>query len=561
MPHRRWIAFVLAAAALSGCTPAPPPAPNPPASPSPAAGPVAVQPVAGIKQTPRERLRQGGRLRIGLTEWTADWNPWSADLPAHVAAALAATRPRLFDTSATGEFQPNPDWLDGAPAVEHDPVTRVVYRLNPQAVWGDGQPVTAADFRAAWQGCADQAADRPCASGRGFDAVAAVDEGETPREVVVTYTRPYPQWPLTFRDGPVRADAASGDPFAPWDNPAEHRDSQAGPYAAVAMTADAAELTLTANPRWWGRPAALISITLAHVPAGALAGSVAVSEFDAWPLGADSAAYTAATLNAALELRRAPCAAWRVLLLDRTAPAFADRRVRQAVVAALDRSRVALATLPGLAWTPETPNSLAWQPGQLDYDDLAAATGQPGFPADAARLLDEAEWLLDGQRRRQDGQTLTLRYAVAAGDPAGEAEALQIRAQLAAVGVGVELVDVNRVEARPLAEQGVDLATVTWRNDLQPAQRLQTEFGSTSPANRTGYANPTVDSLLATAATAVDPRVSADLTAAAETTVWLDAVVVPLYTEPDTWAVAPGVVNLGPSGLATLRWEDVGFAN
>jgi peptide/nickel transport system substrate-binding protein len=517
--------------------------------------------VDNVNQTPRDQLANGGHLRIGLTEWTADWNPWSAALPAQLAKILDAVRPRLFNVTGGGELQPNPDWLDGVPTVENDPVTRVVYHLNPAAVWGDGRPVGVADFQAAWHGCADPAADRPCSAGQGFEAIVSIEEGETPHDIVVVYTGLYPDWALTFLHGPVRADPATGDPFAVWDNPAACRDSQAGPYTIVAMAPDGGNMTLVANPWWWGDAPLLDSVTAYRLAPGELTGSLRAGEYDAWPIGTDPAAYAAASIADNLQLRRSPSPSWRVLLLDQNNSILSDRHVRQAIVDALDRTALAGADLPGLAWSPEAPDSLAWQPGQARYADLAASTGLPGDAAAAATLLDEAGWTLEDGQRQKDGEKLSLVYGVAADDPLSESAGLQLRVQLAAIGVEVILAPQDTVAAGPLSTQGLDLVTVTWANGLSPAQRLQAAFSTGSPANQTGYGNPTVDSLLATARQTADLEAQDNLIAAADATLWRDAVAFPLYSAPDTWAAVPNLANFGPSGLAELRWQDVGFAN
>lgn len=548
---------LIAAATLTACTSPP----EPPAGPSPTPSAATAGPVSGINQTPRDKLVTGGHLTLGLTDWPTDWNPWSTDLATHIDSVLAAIRPRLFDVTSAGALQPNPDWLDGPPDVETAAATQVTYHLNPAAVWGDGQAVSVSDFQATWYACADPASGRPCTSGRGFDQIASVEPGPGPADIVVTYIGPYPDWAFTFLDGPLRAESSTGGGADPWVDPSAHRDAQAGPYTVIAAHPNSDTIVLVPNPYWWGQPAQLNSITLRRVAAEGLAASLAAHQFDAWPLGLDPAAYTAAALTSTLQLRRSPSASWRVLLLNANTPALADRRVRQAIASAVDRPTLALADLPGLSWTPETLNSLAWQPGQAAYADLAKTTALPYDAESAPTLFAEAGWDLEGAVRQHDGVPLTLRYGVVAGDPLSESGGLQIRAQLAAVGVAVTLVPVVSLDSSSLTDQGLDLVTVTWHNDLCPAQRLASAFMTGGSANLSGYDNPTADSVLAAAVTASNAEARVNLLTAADMTLWRDAVALPLYIVPDTWATAPNVANLGPSGLATLRWEDVGFTS
>jgi peptide/nickel transport system substrate-binding protein len=465
-------------------------------------------------------------------------------------------------------LQPNPDWLAGAPDVESDPTTRVTYHLNPAAVWGDGEPITVADFQATWQACADPPEGQACRSGTGFDAIASIEPGNHPTDIVVTYTAPYPDWPFTFRYGPARADETT-DLWATWDNPAAHREALCGPFTIVAADPDRQGLTLVANPYWWGQPPKLSSITVTHLDPADLPGSLTAEQYDAWPLGLAANAYTAASLAPGLQLRRGPSTEWRVLLFNQTTAPLDDRRVRQAIAAALDRATIGLADLPGLDWSATPQNALAWQPTQPAYIDLAEQTGLTYDLAAAGDLLDSVGWTLsdevpkpdDGKSnvREQDGVRLTVRFGVVADDPLSESEGLQVRAQLAALGVAVTLVPIPSVTGTPLAELGVDLLAVPWTNDLHPAQRLAAEFTTGVPGNITGYANSTVDTLLGTAVRTLDAEAQANLVNAASTTLWRDVVALPLYITPDLWAMVPHLANVGPSGLATLHWENVGF--
>lgn len=119
-------------------------------------------------------------------------------------------------------------------------------------------------------------------------------------------------------------------------------------------------------------------------------------------------------------------------------PALSDRRVRQAIGYAFDRSAVIQAGFSGLAADAQT----LVPPRLLGRENARAIQGYTHDPRRAARLLDEAGWRIGGGGVRAKGGT-PLELSLINGFPDPEAhgpipELLQ--AQLAEVGIGVEIV-------------------------------------------------------------------------------------------------------------------------
>ncbi|MDR1808522.1 MAG: ABC transporter substrate-binding protein [Propionibacteriaceae bacterium] len=551
--HRwRWLGLGLAAAlvlgacgepidpATSAATTTPPP--TAPTTPSPSPTPT-VAPVAGIHQTERSQLTAGGELAVGLTDWPADWNPWTQDLSAEAELVLAALRPRLFDTAADGTLTPNPDWLDGDPDVTLSPATVVTFHLNPAATWGDGEPVSADDFAATWEFCAATAA---AGCDAGFAHIVAVAAGDNPTDVVVTFDGPYPEWRLVFRDGPARAGSAA----AAWTDLGAQPGWFAGPFAVELADAADQELALKPNALWWGDAPLLDRVTFRVLPAAALAEAFAAGEIAAWPIGLDAGRYQAAARTSGAQLRRSAGTTWRVLAVGQTG-VLADERVRQALLRGLDRRQVGAAAVPGLGWTVEPLGDVAWQPGQADYADRVEAAGLGFDRAAAAALLDAAGWTLgpDGLRAK-GGSVLRLTFGVDAADPLSEAEGLQVAAQWRELGIVVTLV----------AGSDADVTSQAWANDLEPEVDLSRLFRTGAAANVTGYANAAVDAALSLAAATSDAAGRARLVTEVAAQLVADVAVIPLYVLPETWATRPALANFGPPGLATWRWENVGWA-
>lgn len=136
--------------------------------------------------------------------------------------------------------------------------------IDPRAVWSDGTPITAADFKGTYELMADPLRENGRISGymgnvKGFQAVLDQTETEAPGFVVkddrtleVQLEKPDPlfHWRIaTIHLVPVKVEQAKEDPDNFWkpDNGAV----SSGPYVIESFDADQGTATLVKNPNWW----------------------------------------------------------------------------------------------------------------------------------------------------------------------------------------------------------------------------------------------------------------------------------------------------------------------
>jgi peptide/nickel transport system substrate-binding protein len=191
-------------------------------------------------------------------------------------------------------------------------------------------------------------------------------------------------------------------------------------------------------------------------------------------------------------------------------PPFDDRRVRQAIVAAIDREeivrKVALGTqqaadvdLPSYLWSRNP-----------------AFHGQHYDLARARRLLREAGWTRHGDDDgvlEKNGKSLTLLTVFPAPNESNEAVAVQVQARLRDLGIALELkrVVANQLFA-PYAENGIaargafDLLLVAFFNSQDPDNSATFACRSIPPHgnNLARYCNPTLDAAQAAAISSYD---------------------------------------------------------
>jgi peptide/nickel transport system substrate-binding protein len=193
--------------------------------------------------------------------------------------------------------------------------------------------------------------------------------------------------------------------------------------------------------------------------------------------------------------------------LDPSKPAarfFSDKRVRQALVYALDRAKMAQALFFGAATPADSViPSVTWA-----YDPNVT----PKYSFDKARaeqLLDEAGWRRDSSGNRQkDGIPFQFELMGATGSKPLENSIVSIQEQWQAVGVSVtpKMVDSNTLSDVSTNTRAFD-AMVSQRNqpqDPDPSLTWSSANAAAGGFNTTGYKNPAADKLIQDAASVFD---------------------------------------------------------
>ncbi len=508
---------------LSGCTPSTPPTPT--SSPVvPASAARDINPVA------RDRVGDGGLLRFGVHTLPTQWNPLHADAAdPDTQRVLAPLAPTHFSLDAAGRATPDPDFIVGADA-RHEGNTVVTLQLSPHAVWGDGEPVTAADWVATWHWASGAGAGVPSAAMPGWENVTDVRAGWSPREVQITYAGIEPDWAQPLIRGPLRAGATAPAGWNEYD-PAHY----ASPFVVTHVDQAQGLVTLERNPRWWGDRPKLERIMFRTVQREAVSAAFLHNEFDLWETGIDTDALQQSRAAADTALRTAPGQSGRAI---EVAPrgALGDVAVRRALLQSVDRPAIAAADLPTGATVWSNPLLLPTQPG---YVDQARATGLDADPRTAARTLDEAGWTLTSGTRVKNGEPLRLTFQTAEGDARAQTELALLTEQWAPLGVTLVPVATDAdLTPRSMPISAFPLAAL-------PAEAMSTAAGR---------------DLAAKVSTEVDPVRRADHASQLARLLWQDATLITLYQEPQYVAVRANLANLGAPGYSTTQWTSVGWA-
>jgi peptide/nickel transport system substrate-binding protein len=169
-----------------------------------------------------------------------------------------------------------------------------------------------------------------------------------------------------------------------------------------------------------------------------------------------------------------------VTLNERQFPAFADVRVRRALIQAIDRTTIARTILDGLAPVADGPiQPLSWA-----YTDRITHYGFD--PARARDLLDQAGWIdRNGGVRQKDGRPLAFTLMTQAGFAIRENVAQAIQQQLRQVGVDVRVELVDGTAISTLWFEGrFDAMLHWWQLPADPELTLFFAADRTPPAGR-----------------------------------------------------------------------------
>ncbi|WP_342669075.1 peptide ABC transporter substrate-binding protein [Belnapia moabensis] len=433
-----------------------------------------------------------GFARRPLTAYGADWQP---------LCMACESLPTIENGGARRETTP-----DGKPGI------RVTYRLRTDARWGDGRPVSAEDLRFAWE------AGREGATGFGgaefyrsaYELIVEDERTVTLRYDKVTFDynvagdfQPLPahierarwqQEPRTYRN-------RTG-----YDTETTNPGLWSGPWRITAVQPGAG-VTLERNEAWAGPAPAFRRIQIrtventAAMEAQLLAGQI---DMVAGELGlpVEQAAALERRTGGRFRVEYKPGLIYEHLDLRLDAPPLDDRRVRQALLMAIDRAQIVARLFEGRQVVAETGVN------PLDPMHDPNVPRWPYDPSRAIALLEAVGWRPgpDGIRRNAAGERLTIELMTTAGNRARESVQQVIQGMWRQAGVEARI---RNEPPRVLFGETLSrrrftgAALFAWISSPENVPRttlhseeIPTEARNWSGQNYGGYRNPEMDALL-----------------------------------------------------------------
>lgn len=499
-----------------------------------------------------------GFARRPITGFDADWE---------LACFLCTGLPTIDNGQAVIE-PVSPDVGDGT-----GQGIAVTYTLPAEAVWGDGTPITSADAVFTWQvGRHPDTGFAAAEMYRRILDIEVVDEKTfTVHSDRVTFNynaindlRLLPRHleaeafadPATYRQNSLynRAPTTPGLWNGPW---------------RITEVAPGSQVTLTRNPHWWGQPPAFDRIIVkaventAALEATLLSGGIDMISGEVG-LGVDQALAFESRHGGDFTVLYQPGLFYEHLELNLDTPALADRRVRQALLHAIDRQTIVAKLFGGklpLAVTSVAPLDA------IHADDLTPAAYDV---ARAKALLDEAGFTpgADGVRVNAEGQRLSIVLQTTAGNRTRERVEQVLQAMWKAIGV--EAVIRNEPPRVLFGEtltkrkfEGAALFAWISSPENPPRTTLHCEEIPTADTawtgqNYTGYCSPEMDRLIETIAAELDPAVRRGLWHDLQALYARDLPALPLWFKAEAHILPPWLEGMTPTGHMTYssHWAE-----
>ncbi|QHY98848.1 putative D,D-dipeptide-binding periplasmic protein DdpA precursor [Streptomyces sp. S4.7] len=422
---------------------------------------------------------------------------------------LSATGPGKFEGDLATKWVPNKD------------ATEWTFTLRSGVEYTDGTPVTAKEVVASFERVL--AAKGPLAGNFGGYSAAAPDK----KTVVFTSKTPDAAFPGKISSFFVTPKQASDKGFF-------QKPVGSGPFVVKSFEPGQA-LKLEPNSGYWDGKPELKELEFQSIPeTSARMTALKTGEVDVtWSMADDQIAQLKSDTNITVDT--VPSLGVNTMWMNSSTPALKDAAVRRALWQAVDFESIIESLYPETGSPADSvisPVVLGYVPQKpVKYDKAAAKAA-----------LDKAGFDYDKKIRFQFSQPNFRQFVEA------------VASDLAEIGVKVEPLE---------KEQAVfldDLLAMKWDLNIQQIGSqgfdAATNLGRLYPcaAKRTGYCNPELDKLLATAGASTDAAERKDLYAKATEIIWTDAVgMYPMFVEqPYAWRKSVKGLKLAPDAMPTF---------
>jgi len=504
-------------------------------------------------------LRQGGNLRLALSAFPSNFNTLNIDgMDADTGSMLKPTMPRAFVIAADGSMKVNNDYFTNVELTSTTPQV-VKYTINPKAVWSDGTPITWDDIASQINATSGKDKGFAISSPNGSDRVASVSRGDDDRQAVITFAQHYAEWRGMFSGNTMLL------PKAMTANPEVFNKGQlsapgpsAGPFMVTNLDRTAQRITLTRNPKWWGTPALLDSITYLVLDDAARIPALQNKTIDATGLGSLDE-LTVARGTQGIGIRRAPGLSWYHFTFNGAPGAIlSDKGLRLAVAKGIDRQAIADVTQRGLVDKPAPLNNHIYVAGQKGYQDNSQVVAYD--PEKAKQELDALGWKVNGQFREKDGKQLVIRDVLYDAQTTRQV-ALIAQNSLAQIGVKLE------IDAKPgngfftnyVNVGDFDITQFSWVGDAFALCCLNQIYTTGAESNFGKITSAEIDGKVEEVLDELDPDKARSLANEVDKLIWAEGFSLPLFQSAGNVAVRSDLANYGPAGLGDLNYSAIGF--
>ena len=522
-------------------------------------------------------------LTIGMSQFPPNFHPLIEAVLAKTMVLSATQRPLTVHDQ---DWQPicmlctdYPTLENGLAVLEETPEGEegiaVTYRIQPEATWGDGTPVTSADAVFTWEvGSHPQSGVSNAELYRRILSVEVVDDKtfvlhRDRVEFEYGSVHDFMLLPAHLERPVFEADPSAYRNRSLFETDPTNPGLAFGPYR-IASVVSGAEVVLERNPTWWGKAPAFERVTFkvientAALEANLLSGAI---DMIAGELGLtiDQAIAFEKRHGASYDIIYKTGLIYEHLTPNLDTPLFQDPRMRQALLLALDRETISARLFDSRQPVANTSVSpLDWvytgDTRVYDYD-----------PEAAKALLEEMGWteLRGGIRHNAEGEALSFEVTTTAGQRVRELVQQVLQSQWRQVGIDARI---RNEPARVLFGETVPkrsfegITMFAWVSSPENVPRtvlhsdqVPTAENNWAGQNISGYRSPEMDKLLEEIEVELDRERRAQLWAELQRLYAEELPSLPLFFRADAFILPTWLKGLEPSGhqgVSTLWIED-----
>jgi peptide/nickel transport system substrate-binding protein len=507
-------------------------------------------------------LQDGGELKWPVIDFPAQFNELQGDASSgDIPPITRSMMPTPSLEKADGTFRPDPDYVESFELVSKDP-QKVHYKLNPKAHWSDGTPITWADYKSQVDATSGKNPAFVVLSTAGYANVSEVTRGADDYDFTLTYSPKYAEWGNLFR---------ALYPKSMTSNPEEFNKGWAagpkvtgGPFKVQEINQTTKTVIVKRDDSWWGNRPKLDRIifrNLSTTGGTASMDALANGGLDFSGIAGNLDAFKRAQSLPGVVLRKATLPNLRWIMFNGAGSSpLGDPEVRKAVARGIDVASITKAEVSQLIPDARPLGNHIFVEGFPGYQDNSAGYGFD--PEAAKKRLDELGWKLDGQFRKKDGKTLSIRDVVPADNKASDEEAVLVQHQLAAIGVEVKI---DTVDSAGFFDKQITPGNFELTHFAQMEANLMTNIlssyvlGSQVQQNFGHIGSDKINKLLDQASQELDDSKRLQLLNEVDKELWNLGYALPLYRRPSIVAVRDKLANFGNSGLANDDYTRIGW--
>jgi peptide/nickel transport system substrate-binding protein len=514
---------------------------------------------ASCVQTPNTcnsgTAKHGGTVTYVLEKTIPGWNINTGNSGVFELAEVEdAILPGVYNTNPDLKPFLNTDLMVSADQQVSNGVQKLIYKIQPNAVWSDGQPINFDDFK--YLADANNPAicpDCAVASSAGYTSIKSMASSDNGKTVTITMKTPFADWQSMFgnllpahiasQHGDIHTAKGLASSFLWFD---QHVPTFSGGALLIKNYVKDQSVTEVPNPKYYAKDKSpldqvifrIITDQAQEVPA------LQNHEVDAiYPQPTQDIVTQAKGLQG-VQTDIGTGLVWEHFDLNEANKFLKDHALRLAIFTAIDRKALIARTVGTFAPQIRPVGNHIYLPGQPGYQDNVTSTGQgSGDVAKAKQILTQAGYKGVGSSlMTPSGQKVSLSCLHSQGNTLRQTECEIVQQTLAQLGIPVTLKTTS--DLHELASGQFDIVVFAWQGTpfvIAGAQQIwELKGGGDYGKNN----DPQVEQLINQAATQTNPQKVIQMLNQADQKLTADAYVLPLYPKPSFLAANTNVVNI-----------------